>query len=210
MTRRAGGTECTVCDPAAPGTRCVQGGHLQSRPQASVAALAIIGVVITSPTPISTDFNDGTGPFSTDSDSSVTLEFVDGGYRMLVKITPGHDCSCHPCHPCRSRARRAQGSQRCRRRRTTIPPASSGALVGIRSSTSSALHWPLPRSGRRGGSVAAGRPRDEPSEHSRQPRPRSAPTAVRSVRPDAAGLLPVPRSSPLVSSSTCPSRISAG
>jgi len=52
---------------------------------AMLAVLMFIGTVITSPTLISTDFNDGRGPFSTDSDPSVTLEFVDGGYGMLVK-----------------------------------------------------------------------------------------------------------------------------
>lgn len=53
-----------------------------------LVVVAVIGLVVlagTSETIIDESFDSGTGPFSTDSDNFVDLEFADGGYRVTVK-----------------------------------------------------------------------------------------------------------------------------
>ena len=56
----------------------------------ALVALVVIGLVAAPSTLIDDDLNDGTGPFAHESDELVTLDFVDGGYAMILEPAPAN------------------------------------------------------------------------------------------------------------------------
>lgn len=59
----------------------------------AVLALAVLGLILSAVAPTSLvddDLDDGDGPFAHESDALVTLDFVDGGYAMILEPVEGN------------------------------------------------------------------------------------------------------------------------
>jgi hypothetical protein len=56
-------------------------------------ALAVLGLILSALAPTSLvddDLDDGSGPFAHESDELVTLDYVDGGYAMILEPAPAN------------------------------------------------------------------------------------------------------------------------